>query len=109
MSDPPERITVSVETLRGELAQLELRLVDRLTAALSQKADVAHLEQIEARVQSLELTRAGREGHATLLAEHAREIESFKRWRWQFPSLAMVSILVAVIALLLGIKPDVFG
>src|SRR5262245_60189201 len=65
----PERITVSVETLRGELAQLELRLVDRLTSALAQKADLAHIDQLETRVNSLELSRASREWHAQALAE----------------------------------------
>lgn len=96
-----ERISVSVEVLRAELAQLELRLIDRLTAALAQKADLSHIEQLESRVQSLELSRAAREGHATTLADHGVEIEKLKRFRYAFPSVALVSLLMAFAALYL--------
>lgn len=95
----PERITVSVETLRGELAQLELRLVDRLTAALAQKADLQHIEQLEQRVQALEISRAERKGHAQTLLEHTTEIERLKKFRYGFPSVAILSLILAVAAL----------
>lgn len=94
-----ERISVSVETLRSELAQLELRLVDRLTAALAQKADLAEIHQLEQRVQSLELSRAARESHADTLLEHSREIERFKRFRYAFPGVSFVSLCLAGLAL----------
>lgn len=96
-----ERISVSVETLRSELAQLELRLVDRLTAALAQKADLAEIHQLEQRVQSLELSRASREGQAEIITEHAREIEKFKRFRYAFPGVSFVSLCLAGLALYL--------
>ncbi len=97
-----ERISVSVEVLRAELAQLELRLIDRLTAALAQKADLHHIEQLEARVQSLELSRAGRENHAEKITEYGVEIERLKRFRYAFPGTALLSLLLAAIALYLG-------
>lgn len=57
-----ERITISLDTLRNELAQLELRLIDRLQAALVLKADQSIVGQHDERLKSLELTRAQREG-----------------------------------------------
>lgn len=97
-----DRITVSTETLRAELAQLELRLYDRLSLALAQKADLAHIEQLETRVQSLELSRASRESHAKTLGEHAVEIERLKRWRYGFPSLALVGLALSAVAVYLA-------
>ena len=96
-----ERITVSLETLRGELTGLELRIVDRLTSALEKKADVAHIDQLEQRVQSLELSRAARENDAATLAMHGVEIERNKRFRHSVPSIAVLSLLVASAALYL--------
>lgn len=55
------RISISLDTLRNELAQLELRLVDRIQASLDAKADKAVVSQHDARITSLEMSRAGRE------------------------------------------------
>ena len=81
---------------------MELRLIDRLTAALAQKADLHHLEQLEARVQSLELSRASRENHAQVIGEQGVEIEKLKRFRYAFPSVAFLSLLLGVAALWLA-------
>lgn len=97
-----ERISVSVEVLRAELAQLELRLIDRLTAALAQKADLHHIEQLETRVHSLELSRSAREGHATTLADYGVEIERLKRFRYAFPSVAVLALALSALAVYHG-------
>lgn len=101
MADP-ERITVSVETLRAELAQLELRMYERITSALSQKADVLHLEQLEARVQSLELSRAARESMGEVVTELVREAEQNKRLRYAIPSVAFLALCLAAFSLALN-------
>src|SRR5262245_57854248 len=87
---------VPLETLRAELNGLELRLVDRINAAMEKKADLAHLEQLEARVGSLELSRAAREQLPSTLLEMQREINDLKRFRYAVPSVAVISLLVAV-------------
>lgn len=48
-----DRISISRDTLRAELGQLELRLVDRLTHELALKADQRLVEQVVADVNSI--------------------------------------------------------
>lgn len=69
-----DRISLSRETLRAELAQMELRLVDRLTNALAAKADSSVVDQLETRIGSLELSRAQRENMPSELADIARRL-----------------------------------
>jgi len=94
-----ERISVSVEVLRAELAQLELRLIDRLVAALAQKADLSHIEQLEKRVQSLEISRASREGQAQTITDYGVELERLKRFRYAFPSVAVLALGLSALTL----------
>lgn len=55
MTEPSgnDRISVSRDTLRAELGQLELRLVDRLTHELAQKADQRLVEQVVSDLNSI--------------------------------------------------------
>ena len=48
------RVTVSRETLRAELLELELRLVERLTSEIARKADYEDMRSLRHRVQTLE-------------------------------------------------------
>jgi hypothetical protein len=91
-----ERISLSRETLRAELSQLELRLVDRLTSALSTKADSAIVEQIDKRVDALELSRAAREHLADDVTETDRRVTKLERFRYAVPSVAVISALAAL-------------
>lgn len=102
MADP-DRITVSVETLRGELAQLELRIVDRLGAALAQKADLLHMEQLEARVQSLELSRASREAMAATVADNTARLTRLERFRYAFPGVAVLAFALSLLLTLVAV------
>lgn len=83
------------ETLRAELGQLELRLVDRLAGALKSKADAKVVEQHDARIGSLELSRAARENLPVDLAEIDKRIGSLERFRYAFPSVAILSLVVS--------------
>lgn len=96
-----ENITVSRETLRAELSGLELRLVDRLTEALKEKADSAQLQAVEARVDSLELTRAGREHMAEDMTTMNTRVTRLERFRYAVPSVSVLGLIVTVIALAL--------
>lgn len=95
-SNGNERISLSRETLRAELSQLELRLVDRLTSALSTKADSAIVEQIDKRVDALELSRASREKLPEEVATVERRVTKLERFRYAIPSVAVISALAAL-------------
>lgn len=96
MSDGSERISLSRETLRAELSQLELRLVDRLTGALATKADVAIVDQLEIRVASLELSRAGREHLPGEVLNLTNRVNTLERFRWSVPSVAFLTLVATV-------------
>lgn len=92
---------LSVETLRSELAVLELRLVDRLTSALEKKADIAEVSALEGRVGSLELSRASREHMAQDLNDVDIRLVRIERFRYAVPGMAFLSFLVAVATLVI--------
>lgn len=87
------------ETLRAELGALELRLVDRLAGALESKADAKVVEQHDARIASLELSRASREEMPKDVAElqtRVVKLESFRgavKAQW-----ALLSFVIIVLA-----------
>lgn len=91
-----EQINVSRNALRAELAQLELRLVDRLTSALDHKADQAVLDQAIARVSALELARAERVHMPKEVASLSKRVAALERFRWAFPSIATVMALAGL-------------
>lgn len=91
-----DRIEVSRDTLRAELSALELRIVDRVTQALSTKADQAHIDALQSRVASLEQTRASREYLVGELLTLGGKVAALERFRYSIPSLAL---LIAIIAL----------
>ena len=108
-SDVPagERISVSLSTLRAELSQLELRLVDRLNSALDHKADAAIQDQlaqrvsdISSRVGTIENTMVKRDGPMAQKVEthdqeigNLRAIGGYKKWLWaQTVALGVIAI-----------------
>lgn len=56
-----EKEPIDLNTLRAELGNLELRLVDRLNDTMEKKADSNVVDQLDKRVSSLEISRAQRE------------------------------------------------
>lgn len=97
-----QQIHVSRSALRAELAEMELRLVDRLTGALELKADQAVFDQVMARVAALELSRAERAHIPAEVENQGKRITALEKWRWGIPSLAT---LIAVAGLLLALSP----
>lgn len=108
MSEPNgnDRISVSRDTLRAELGQLELRLVDRLTRELGKKADQRLVDQIVTDVNSIKehgspalVTAMG-----TISALNTK-VESLEDWRNRFLGglIVMGACASAVAAKLLGL------
>lgn len=93
----PDEITLSRETLRAELAQLELRLVDRLTQALDGKADHAVVEAQNQRITVLELSRAARETLPTEINDVEKRVTRLERFRYAVPSVAALSAVAAIV------------
>lgn len=103
MSTPEERgarINVSEDKLDAKLARLELSLVDRITKALDVKADQAYVEQLHARIHTVEGTL---QATALLAAESAKtsgdveeRLRGLERFRHAIPSVSLVAALAAV-------------
>lgn len=97
MSDQgSERISVSRETLRAELTDLKLDLIDRINQALSTKADGAVVVEHDKRITQLELSRASREHMPAEILDLTKRISSLERFRYAWPSAAILSALAAL-------------
>lgn len=94
-------VGIDRETLRAELGALELRLVDRLAGALESKADAKVVEQHDARIGSLELSRAARESMPSEVADLNNRVTLLERFRYAIPSVAVLSLLVSIIVAVL--------
>lgn len=113
---PDTRVSISLSTLRAELGQLELRLVDRLNGALVNKADRAVLDQVVARqseglsrLNLLEANTVKREGPIVRqIEEHEkaindlRAISGYKKWLWA-QTVALIGVAVAVMGVWLSV------
>lgn len=84
MSPTPDRISVSTATLRAELAQLELRLVDRINLSLAEKANLAHVVEIDLRMGRVEdeMTRL-------------QAIGNYRKWLWA-QTIALVGLAIPI-------------
>src|SRR5512146_974726 len=94
------------ETLRAELNGLELRLVDRLSVALALKADESVVQQHNQRISQLEQSRASRDHLAGDVTDLARRITPLERFRYAVPSAAVLSVILAVAALIISFHPN---
>jgi hypothetical protein len=92
------------ETLRAELNGLELRLVDRLSVALALKADTSVVQQHDARLGALEASRSAREHLANDIKDIESRLGPLERFRYAVPSAAILSVVVAVAALILTLN-----
>jgi hypothetical protein len=95
-----DNITVSRETLRAELAGMELRLVDRLSESLKGKADHATMVAAVSRIDSLELSRASREHMVDDISNMNTRVARLERFRYAVPSVAVMGLLVTVLTLI---------
>lgn len=85
------------QTLKAELAQMELRLVRSLTDALSHKADANVVAEMDKRVQGLETSRAERAGLASEVVDLNKRVNALEKFRYAVPSVAFVSMVLSMI------------
>ena len=104
MSEPngSGRINVSEDKLDAKLARLELNLVDRITQALDAKADQVYVEQLHARIHTVESSL-----HATSILIPAfkdtaddveKRLRGLERFRYAIPSAALLSAVFACVS-----------
>lgn len=74
-----DRISVSEDKLYRALGELELRLVKHLAGSLALKAEAAHVQEIDHRVQVLEDSRIGRAHMETDVARNTERISVLER------------------------------
>jgi hypothetical protein len=101
MSTPEDggRVSVSRDALRADLADLELRLVDRLSARLDEKADSIVLDAVRARVHALEGTTATMGLLVTQFGDQEGRLRSLERFRYAFPATSVLALTVATATL----------
>lgn len=85
------------QTLKAELAQMELRLVRSLTDALSHKADVTVVAEMDKRVQGLETSRAERAQMPAEVNDLNKRVTALEKFRYAVPSVAFVSMVLSMI------------
>lgn len=85
------------QTLKAELAQMELRLVRSLTDALAHKADSAVVVEMDKRIQGLETTRAAREGLPAEVLDLGKRVNALEKFRYAVPSVAFISMVLSMI------------
>lgn len=85
------------QTLKAELAQMELRLVRSLTDALAHKADQTVVAEMDKRVQGLETSRAERAGLAAEVIDINKRLTALEKFRYAVPSVAFVSMVLSMI------------
>lgn len=101
-----DRVSVARATLRAELSDLELRLVDRINVALEKTADRAMVEALDKRVDGLEIYRAERVYIPAMLDkmsdrddEQDIRLTALERFRYAVPSTSVFALAVAASAL----------
>ena len=85
------------QTLKAELAQMELRLVRSLQDALAHKADAQEVKQIGEKVTSLEQTRAARETLPGEILDLNKRVSALEKFRYAVPSVAFISMVLSMI------------
>jgi hypothetical protein len=99
------RINVSEDKLDAKLARLELNLVDRITKAIDIKADQAYVEQLHARIHTVESTLQATAMMASSSVETRQDFEKrlryIERFRFAVPSAAFLSLVAGVAAIVL--------
>jgi hypothetical protein len=116
LSEPASsnRITVSEDKLDAKLARLELNLIDRITTALAVKADQKYVEQLHARIHTVEGTLQATamllpafkeiaddvEGRLRILERIPDDVEprlrGLERFRYAIPSAAVLAAAAAI-------------
>jgi hypothetical protein len=107
MDIPEQRVTISIATLRAELGQLELRLVDRLNIAVQGKADIHQLVDVErlatanaVRLTALESTVVTPDRVALMenQVSNLQSIAGYKKWLYT-QTAAIIAVAAAIVGL----------
>jgi hypothetical protein len=85
------------QSLKAELAQMELRLVRSLTESLAHKADQTVVAEMDKRVQGLETSRAERQGMANEILDMNKRLTALEKFRYAVPSVAFISMVLSMI------------
>lgn len=108
-----QKMSFSHALLRAELAELELRLVDRLRDSLSSKADVSDVhalesisQQMSARLTSLEDYRTQNAHLIPEFLDVKTSVDGLKSWQARFvPVGTVLTLMILVNAAGLWIRP----
>jgi hypothetical protein len=87
------------QTLKAELAQMELRLVRSLNDSLAHKADANVVNELDKRIQSLEQSRVAREELPAELSGLGKRVTALERFRYAIPSAAVIALVISAMVL----------
>lgn len=85
------------QTIKAELAQMELRLVRSMTDAMNHKADSSVVNEMDKRMQSLERSREARETIPNEIVDLQKRMTALEKFRYAVPSVAFVSMILSMI------------
>jgi hypothetical protein len=85
------------QTIKAELAQMELRLVRSMQEGMNHKADATVVNEMSKQIQSLENSRSAREGIPTEIVELNKRLGALERFRYAVPSVAFISMVLSMI------------
>lgn len=85
------------QTIKAELAQMELRLVRSMTDAMNHKADSTVVNEMDKRMQSLERSREARENLPGEIIDLQKRLVALEKFRYAVPSVAFVSMVLSMI------------
>lgn len=88
-----ERISVSRDTLRAELNELKVDLMDRISEALSTKADATIVAEHDKRISQLEVNAASRLGLPAEIIDLTKRVSALEKFRYAWPSLALLGVV----------------
>ena len=85
------------QTIKAELAQMELRLVRSLNEAMTHKADASVVSELDKRTQSLERSREAREHMPNDILDLNKRVNALEKFRYAVPSVAFISMVLSMI------------
>lgn len=91
-----DNISLSEDRLRAILAEFKLDLIERLTRELSRKADLAHVDAVEKRLEVLE-THGSREAREAVVIAKAQAAELDRLGAWKNRLIGAFTLISAIV------------
>lgn len=85
------------QTIKAELAQMELRLVRSMQESMNHKADANVVAELDKRTQSLERSREAREAMPNEILDLGKRVNALEKFRYAVPSVAFISMVLSMI------------